>query len=187
MRYIQMAFAAVLTLTLVLATGACSSANGSSNGTLGRVTDYRSYRSQPLAKNGPAPDFQFQMPDGTTLFLSDLRGKVVLLNFWGVNCPYCVVEMPYLQKAHDELAADGVVILGINTGEPEKTVARFVTDKKLTFPIILDPDVYVSILYGAQYLPTTYFIDKAGNIQSAKIGAFKDANEIITILKALLQ
>src|SRR4030042_3706282 len=108
MKYIRIALAAIMALTLVIATGACSSANGSSNVTLGRVTDYRSYRSQPLTKNGPAPDFQFQMPDGTTLFLSDLRGKVVLLNFWAVTCPYCVIEMPYLQKAHDELAAGGI-------------------------------------------------------------------------------
>jgi peroxiredoxin len=187
MKYKRIALAALMSLTLIVTTSACSSANGSSKATLGRVTDYRSYRSQALAKNAPAPDFQFQMPDGTTLFLSDLLGQVVLLNFWAVNCPYCVVEMPYLQKAYDELSVDGVVILGINTGESEKTVVKFVARKKLTFPIILDPDVYVSALYGVKYLPTTYLIDKTGNIQSTKIGAFKNSNEIITTLKALLQ
>jgi peroxiredoxin len=187
MKYTRITLAAIITLALVLIANACSKSSGDDDTALGRVTDYRSYRSQPLVKNGPAPDFQFQMPDGTTLFLSDLLGQVVLLNFWAVNCPYCVVEMPYLQNAYDELSVDGVVILGINTGESEKTVVKFVARKKLTFPIILDPDVYVSALYGVKYLPTTYLIDKTGNIQSAKIGAFKNSNEIITTLKALLQ
>jgi peroxiredoxin len=187
MKYARITLAAIVAMALILTVNACSKSSGNGNTALGKVTDYRSYSSQSLIQNGPAPDFQFQMPDGTTLFLSDLRGKVVLLNFWGVNCPYCVVEMPYLQQAHNELSVDGVVILGINTGEPEKTVAKFVTSKQLTFPIILDPDIYTSILYGVRYLPTTYLIDKAGNIQSVKIGAFKDANEIITTLKALLK
>ncbi|HEX9896411.1 MAG TPA: TlpA disulfide reductase family protein [Dehalococcoidales bacterium] len=187
MKYARMAIVSIMMLVLVFSASACSPSSGNSSTALGRVTDYRTAKLQLLLKNEPAPDFQLQMPDGTTLFLSDLRGKVVLLNFWGVNCPYCVVEMPYLQKAHDELAADGVVILGINTGEPEKTVSKFVTSKKLSFPIILDPDVYASILYKVQYLPTTYLIDKTGNIQITKIGAFKDVNEVIGALKTLLQ
>jgi len=127
------------------------------------------------------------MPDGETMFLSDLEGKVVLLNFWAVSCPYCVKEMPYLQQAYDSLSSQGVVILGINTGESEKTVAKFVSSKSLSFPIILDTEYYASVLYGAQYLPTTYLIDKAGNISTVKIGAFTNGEQITTALKALLQ
>jgi peroxiredoxin len=165
----------------------CSSTASGDKVELGTVTDYRSYREQPLTKNGPAPDFQFQMPDGETMFLSDLQGKVVLLNFWAVSCPYCVLEMPYLQQAYDLLSSQGVVILGVNTGESEKTVAKFVSGKSLSFPIILDPEYYASILYGAQYLPTTYLIDKTGNISTVKIGAYTSAEQVTTALKALLQ
>jgi peroxiredoxin len=176
-------------ITGLLAASACGPATGtpSNNIPLGTVTDFRPVTSQPLAKNSPAPDFQMQMPDGKTVFLSDLRGKVVMLNFWATWCPYCVIEMPYLQKAYNELAAQGVVILGINTGETGKTVQKFVNEKQLTFPIILDPDVYVSILYGARYLPTTYIIDKAGNIQDGKVGAFQSTEEVVTALKAMLE
>jgi peroxiredoxin len=166
---------------------ACSSSNSENNIKLGQVTDYRSNVTQQIIKNGPAPDFQMQMPDGTIKFLSDLHGKVVLLNFWRINCPYCMVEMPYLQAAYNELSADEVVILGINTSDSEKAIIKFLTNKKLSFPIIRDSDFYVSTLYKVRYVPTTYLIDKTGNIQSAKIGAFKDDNEIITMLKALLQ
>jgi len=185
MKSLATIFLTIIVLSLIF-TVSCSSTKGN-NIELGTVTDYRSYREQPLAKNGPAPDFQFQMPDGETMFLSDLQGKVVLLNFWAVKCPYCVLEMPYLQQAYDLLSSQGVVILGINTGEPEKTVAKFISGKSFSFPIILDPEYYASILYGAQYLPTTYFIDKAGNISTVKIGAFTSAEQVSTALKALLQ
>ena len=62
------------------------------------------------------------MPTGDTVFLDAFKGKPVLLNFWGVNCPYCAQEMPYLQKAYDTLSSQGLVILGINTGDSEKSV-----------------------------------------------------------------
>jgi peroxiredoxin len=188
MKQWKILLAVIVTVALTVVTGACAPGAGTRSNSipLGTVTDYRPVTSQPLAKNSPAPDFQLQMPDGKTVFLSDLRGKVVMLNFWAVDCPDCVIEMPYLQKAYNELAAQGGIILGINTGEPAKKVQKFVNQKKLTFPIILDPDVYVSILYGARYLPTTYIIDKAGNIQDGKIGAFKNAEEVITALKKLL-
>ncbi len=186
MKFLRMLFLFSILVPLAF-TISCAPTDGSSKIELGAVTEYRSYREQALTKNGPAPDFQLQMPDGETLFLSDFKGKVVLLNFWAVSCPYCVKEMPYLQQTYDSLSSQGVVILGINTGESEKTVDKFVSSKSLSFPIILDPEYYASILYGAQYLPTTYLIDKAGNISTMKIGAFTSAEQIITALKALLQ
>jgi len=179
-------FLAIIVLSLIF-TVSCTSTGDGDKVELGTVTDYRSYREQPIAKNSPAPDFQLQMPDGETIFLSDLKGNVVLLNFWAVSCPYCVLEMPYLQEAHDSLSSLGVIIIGINTGESEKTVAKFVSSKSLSFPIILDPEYYASVLYGAQYLPTTYLIDKAGNISTMKIGAFTSPEQVMVALKALIQ
>ena len=184
MKFLRILFLLLIVPSVVL-TVSCTTSGSKIE--LGTVTEYRSFRDQPLAKNGPAPDFQLRMPDGETMFLSDLEGKVVLLNFWAVSCPYCVKEMPYLQQAYDSLSSQGVVILGINTGESEKTVAKFVSSKSLSFPIILDTEYYASVLYGAQYLPTTYLIDKAGNISTVKIGAFTNGEQITTALKALLQ
>ncbi len=186
MKFLRILFLLSIVLPIVFAVS-CTSTSSSDKIGLGAVTDYRSYREQLLAKNGPAPDFQLQMPDGETIFLSDLKGKVVLLNFWAVKCPYCVREMPYLQQAYDLLSSQGVVVLGINTGESEKTVAKFVSSKNLSFPIILDSDYYATILYRVLDLPTTYLIDKAGNISTVKIGAFTSAEQVTTALKALLQ
>lgn len=186
MRYIRIAVPAIIVMIIGFTTS-CSSANGSNNSKLGSVTDYRLYYQQPIVKNGPAPDFQFRMPDGNVTFLSDLKGKTVLLNFWAVSCPYCVQEMPYLQQAYDSLSSQGVVILGINTGESEKTVAKFINSKNLSFPVLLDPDYYASSLYGAQYLPTTYLIDKAGNISNVKIGAFASAAQVTATLTELMK
>lgn len=180
-----------LIAVLALAAAACSSAGapGATTGAvrLGTVTDYRSDKTQPLAKDGPAPDFQFTMPDGRKLFLSDLRGKVVLLNFWGVKCPYCVQEMPYLQKVYDDLSSQGLMVLGINTGDPEKSVRTFVESKNIGFPIVLDPKVYASTLYDARYLPTTVIIDKTGNIRIGRIGAYESADQISAELSDLLK
>jgi peroxiredoxin len=184
MKYLKTAFSAIIILSLLVAVS-CNLSNSDTR--LGTVTDYRSGRTQPLARNSPAPDFQLQMPDGETIFLSDLKGKVVLLNFWAVKCPYCVLEMPYLQAAYDTLSSQGVVILGINTGESKKTVAKFVSSKRLSFPVILDPDYYASTLYRAFNLPTTYLIDKAGNISTVRIGAFTSPEQVIVALKALIQ
>jgi len=187
MKHMRTLFTFILISTLMLSLIACSPSNSNSNDTIGKVTDYRSNTAQQIIKNGPAPDFQMQMPDGKIKFLSDLHGKVVLLNFWRINCPYCILEMPYLQDAYNELSAEEVVILGINTSDSENEIIKFLTSKKLSFPIIRDSDFYVSTLYQVRYVPTTYLIDKTGNIQIVKIGAFANANDIITALKALLQ
>jgi peroxiredoxin len=187
MKYIGTITTTIAILAILLSVSTCSPSPGANTITLGTVTSDRIYREQTLVKNAPAPDFQLQMPDGNIIFLSELRGKVVLLNFWAINCPYCVKEMPFLQKAQDEFSAENIVILGINTGESETKVTKFVTDNKLTFPIILDPNIYASSLYKIRYLPTTYLIDKTGNIQITKIGAFQNADEIITAIESLLQ
>lgn len=153
---------------------------------LGRVTDYRQDPAQALAKGSPAPDFQFTNADGQTLLFSSLKDKVVLVNFWAVSCPYCVKEMPLIQQAYQALRDKGLVVLAINTGETESTVTKFLSKRGLTFDVILDPDVYVSTVYQAHYLPTTYIIDKTGIIVEGKIGAFTNMTEIISAVEPYL-
>ncbi len=182
----------VLLTVITLSISACAPATGSpspgsSFPNIGKLTDYRAENAQTLAKNAPAPNFQYQTADGRNIYLSDLKGKVVLLNFWATWCPYCVAEMPYLQKASDELSSNGLIILGIDDGEPEKDVQKFVSQKKIQFQIILDPDLYASLLYRANVFPTTYIIDKTGKINTARIGAYDNAEEIIAAVKAVLE
>jgi peroxiredoxin len=172
-------FSLIAIVTVLASITACQSGDSAAATTsVGKVTNYRVNMTQPLAKDQPAPDFQFEMPGGDTVLLSDFKGKVVLLNFWRVDCPYCVDEMPLLEKAQLEWQGKNIVVLGINIGDSQNKVRSFLTDKGLTFPIILDQDAYPASLYSVSYVPMTYIIDQAGIIGSAQIGAFNTYEEL---------
>jgi len=176
----------ILVVALTVVTS-CSVNSTTTNVSVGRVTDYRPMETRTLEKDAPAPEFQFINSGGQTLLLSDLKGKVILLNFWSVDCPYCVKEMPLLEQVYKDWQNQGLIVLAINTGETESKVDKFLSRRGLTFNAILDPGVYVSTVYEARYLPTTYIIDKTGNIVSGKIGAYSSADEIIASFKPYLQ
>ncbi len=167
--------AIVLTLGLVMA--GCS--GWSSKGPpLGRVTGYSTDSPRPRVGN-PAPDFQFEMPDGQATSLSKLRGNVVLINFWKSDCPPCKEEMPYLQQIYDEWRDKGLVVLAINVGdESASTVKGFLQENNYSLPVLLDEDFGVGGEYNAIFWPVTFLIDKNGIIQGIKAGAFQSKDEI---------
>ncbi len=131
-------------------------------------------QAQPAAATAArqAPDFVLQTADGATVRLSDLRGKVVLLNFWATWCPPCKAEMPDLNALHEEHGATrDFMVLGINMEESAAEVAAFAGPRKLTFPLLLDPDGTVSSgLYAIRSLPTSLIIDREGNIRDSWMG-----------------
>jgi peroxiredoxin len=116
-----------------------------------------------------APDFQYTMPDGSTHTLSQLRGKKVLINFWATWCGPCRSEMPDLQKALGE-AGDSVVVLGVNKAQELKELAPFADELRISFPLIANPAGDIAGRYGAQNLPTSYFINSDGTIGLKKTG-----------------
>lgn len=118
-----------------------------------------------------APDFTLKDLSGKTISLERLRGKVVFLNFWATWCPPCVIEMPSMEKLHQEFSNDGLVILAINFREPPEQVKAFIKRHKLTFTILLDPDGSVFELYQAWALPVTTVINKRGEIVGRAMGA----------------
>lgn len=99
----------------------------------------------------------------------DLRGKVVLLNFWATWCAPCRVEMPTLQSRHERYP-EQLVVVGIDFDEPKKNVAAFVEEFGLTFPILLDPGGKVQDDYHIRGYPTTIFLDKTSLVQIVHIG-----------------
>lgn len=119
-----------------------------------------------------APDFTLQLADGSSLTLSDLRGKAVILNFWASWCPPCKAEMPAMQQVYTDLSGEGVEIVGVNTTyqDTESDALQFVMKGGITFPIVFDPDGTVSRIYRVQAMPTTYFIDPQGVIQKITVG-----------------
>lgn len=113
-----------------------------------------------------APDFALATADGGTLQLSDLRGQVVLLNFWATWCPPCKAEMPDLNALHLEHgAARRFAVVGVNVQESAEQVRAFAEPRELAFPLALDTRGDVSTgLYAVRGLPVTYIIDRDGRV-----------------------
>jgi len=112
-----------------------------------------------------APDFELVDLEGNTHRLSDYRGEGVFLNFWGTWCAPCKEEMPHMEKLHHEFGGDGVNILAINIKESNLKVEQFRDQYGLTFPIALDKTESVKEIYNFTPLPTTFLINKDGEIE----------------------
>jgi peroxiredoxin len=117
-----------------------------------------------------APDFTLDMLDGPETTLSDLRGQVVLINFWATWCPPCRAEMPAIQEVYDRYRDQGFVVLAVDLREGDAQVKGFIEQMELTFPILMDRDGDVSERYRIRSIPTTYFVDRSGVIQDVVIG-----------------
>jgi cytochrome c biogenesis protein CcmG/thiol:disulfide interchange protein DsbE len=118
-----------------------------------------------------APDFTGPVLDARPLSLSDLRGKVVIVNFWASWCLECRPEMPVLESLHRELASRGLAIVGINAREDPRAVARYAQELGLTFPLVLDPVGKINDLYGVIGLPTTFVVGRDGRAVAFGVGA----------------
>ncbi len=142
-----------------------------------------------LVKQGQvAPDFTVEMFDGQTVRLSDLKGKVVLLNFWATWCPPCREELARVQTdIIDRFAGKDFVFLPISRGEELQTVNAFRKRMGYTFPMGLDPDQRIFRRYATNYIPRNFLIDRQGNVALVSIGYDKRefAHLVETIEKEL--
>jgi len=120
----------------------------------------------------PAPNFQLRDLNGYLITLSDLRGKVVLLNFWATWCGPCRVEMPAMEQLYRMFQRKDFEILAVSTDAQGAAITRpFQQENRLTFPILHDPDYRVGLTYGARSLPMTFLIDRQGIIRHQVFGA----------------
>ena len=115
-------------------------------------------------------DFELSAMDGTTRTLDDYAGSYVLLNFWATWCAPCRIEMPALERLHQELADRGLRIVGVDIGEETGDVRRFVEETGITFEIVIDHDLSTGRVYAARSLPMTYILDPEGTIVARAIG-----------------
>lgn len=136
----------------------------------GFQTDPRSIPSPLVGR--PAPSFTLTLFDGGELHLADLRGKVVVVNFWASWCyPACYEEAPVLEAGWREYRDREVVVVGIDVQDTEEGARRFIEQFGLTFPNGPDPRGKVSIDYGVYGVPETFFIDREGQIRRKHAGA----------------
>ena len=118
-----------------------------------------------------APDFTVEMIDGSKVALSELRGKVVLLNFWATWCPPCRQELTRVQKEIiDRFAGKPFVFLPVSRGEKRETVEAFREKTGYTFPMGLDSARTVYDRYATDYIPRNFLIDKQGKVILATVG-----------------
>src|SRR5512138_1949282 len=131
----------------------------------------------PASVDYAAPPITLRGLDGVAHALADYRGQVVLVNLWATWCPPCQAEMPLLQKYYDRHRARGFTVIGIEDGEPESDVRSFVKKYRLTFPVWLDPTHQATDhAFKAANLPTSFVVDRSGQIRLMWIGAISMAN-----------
>ncbi|MEM1183230.1 MAG: TlpA disulfide reductase family protein [Acidobacteriota bacterium] len=144
--------------------------------------------SAAVARTLPGPDFELLGLDGERYRLSSFRGQVLLINFWATWCLSCREELPALERVHQKLADQGVVIVGIATDKQGRSiVAPYVKEMGLTYPILLDPrEVSTALFGGLTGYPSTFIIDREGLIYSSYLGA-QEEKTFTEDLRYLLQ
>ena len=143
----------------------------------------------PHLTSFPAPDFTLPTLSGAPVRLSDLRGKVVLLNFWVTWCGSCRAEMPTIDALYRRYKNRGLEVLAVNLDAATTSkVQTLVGELEVTFRVGLDPSSSIARTYRVAGLPTTYLIDRAGNVVVQEVGArdWLDANSRLAI-EGLLQ
>lgn len=144
-------------------------------------------QAEGLIPNGePAPGFSLKDLDGKVAALSDMKGNVVLIDFWATWCGPCRMEMPEIQKIHDDLKGKGLIVLGIDNETDTEMVKRFLSENEYTYPTLIDPDHKTGGEYRVSGIPTVYIIDKEGNVAASLVGYSPDrGTEIREVLAKL--
>lgn len=124
--------------------------------------------------------------------LSEYQGGVTALNLWATWCPPCREEMPSMQRLYNILDRDLFAILAVATPNPPREtregIIQFVREYNYTFPVLLDTDYQVTSIYGTGSVPSTWIIDKRGNVRALMVGAFEwDTPEMISLFQRLMQ
>lgn len=144
------------------------------------------YRTQagPVS-SGPAPDFTLITFDGETIHLADLKGQVVVVNFWASWCKPCEEEAATLEAGWQKYRDQGVSFLGVDYVDTEPEARAYLTRFGITYPNGPDLGTRISQAFRIRGVPETYFIDRQGTLVRVKIGPI-DMNELQSILDPLV-
>jgi peroxiredoxin len=140
------------------------------------------------ASSALAPSFTLPSRAGDTVSLAQLKGKVVMLNFWASWCGPCRQEMPLLDQMHKRYSALGFTLVGVNVDANSKDAEDWLSKTPVSFPVLFDRESKVSAMYDVKAMPSTVFIDRKGNVRYLHKG-YKagDEGEYLNQIRALLK
>ena len=133
---------------------------------------------RPPLVGSPAPEIVLKDLQGRDVKLSDLRGKVVLVNFWATWCKPCKEEMPAMQASYDKLRDKGFVVLAVNELEDTARVAEHIRTHGHTFEVVMDHNNQVANMYGVVGLPASFLIDPQGIVRERITGSLLTESRI---------
>ena len=119
----------------------------------------------------PPPPFSLRDIEGRTVTApGDFAGNPVVVHFWADWCPYCLEEMPVLDKLFQQYKKQGLMVYAVNVGQGLDVARAYVSKVKITYPVLLDVEGRTAKSYGVVGLPRTFFIDRKGNIKYKLLG-----------------
>ena len=136
-----------------------------------------SARSDALPELGPAPAWKLTRIDGTPMSSDELKGKVVVVDFWATWCPPCIKEVPGYVEMQQKYADRGLVIVGISLDQQgPPVVQRFAERHKVNYPLVMGDQEVVEAFGGVEGIPTTFLIDRNGQLRHRKVGSMEQAD-----------
>jgi cytochrome c biogenesis protein CcmG/thiol:disulfide interchange protein DsbE len=118
-----------------------------------------------------APDFTLRALDGPPVHLADLRGQVVVVNFWASWCAECHTEQPALNATWDRFRDSGVVVLGVDFEDNDADARNYIASEGSKYPVVVDSDSKTALSYGVRGVPETFVVNQTGRIVDRVIGA----------------
>ena len=139
------------------------------------VEAFRKPRPVAIEIGSEAADFQLKDLEGREIQLKSLRGSVVLLNFWATWCGPCRLEMPVIEKLHQQLHGKGLRVFGVNDEEID-TIREYIAEHEYSFPTLVDTDQQAMNLYRIRGIPTMVVIDREGKIAQYRLGLSREGD-----------
>ncbi len=148
----------------------------------------------------PAPNFALENLSGSKVSLASYKGKAVMINFWATWCGPCKVETPWIVDLRQKYAPQGFEVLGVDTegddlkpgdkagwAKAQAAAARFASEEKIPYPVLLDGDSISKDYGGLDDLPASFFVDRSGKVVVATVGSSSESDIERDIKKALAE